>query len=66
MTFLPDSVLAIIANRSCPADYPGLRPATMRYLAGIHRDRGELLSAMQYEEMADAREEALNGTVLPE
>jgi hypothetical protein len=62
-TFLPESVVQIIADRSCAADHPGLSAGTMRYLAGIHRDRGELLSAAQYEEMADVREEVDVGLV---
>lgn len=64
-TFLPESVVRIIADRSCAADHPGLSPGTMRYLSGVHRDRGELLSAAQYEEMADAREEVTDGALLP-
>jgi hypothetical protein len=62
-TFLPDSVLAIIAARSCAADHPGLSAGTMRALAVMHRDRGEHLSAVQYEEMADMREEVDVGVV---
>lgn len=34
-----------------------LSPRMMRLLAFVHECRGELLSAVQYEEMADAREE---------
>lgn len=56
-TFLPDAVLEIIAARSCAGDHPGLSAGTMRALAELHRERGELLSAVQYEEMADTREE---------
>ena len=52
MSYLPEGVIQIIANRHCASDHPGLSPSTMRYLAGIHRERGELLSAMQYEDMA--------------
>lgn len=63
MSYLPDGVIRIIADFGCAAQYPGLSAPTMRTLAAIHRDRGELLSAMQYEEMADAREEVDVGTV---
>lgn len=34
-----------------------LSPRMMRLLAFVHECRGELLSAVQYEEMADMREE---------
>ncbi len=56
MTYLPDSMLAYIANRWIAADYPGLSAATMRTLAEIHRSRGERLSQLQYLEAAEAKE----------
>lgn len=56
MTFLSLRILRLIAGVLTASDVPWIHPDSMRALAEIHRGRGELLSAMQYEEMADARE----------
>lgn len=45
-------------NEQIAADNRHLSPRLMRILALAHEARGELLSAAQYEEMAEAREEA--------
>lgn len=56
MTYMPESMLAYIANRWTAADHPNLSAATMRTLAEIHRSRGERLSQLQYLEAAEAQE----------
>ena len=61
-TFLPDRILHIIAGGSIAADHPGLSNGSMLALAEIHRSRGELLSAEQYEDMV--REEVEDEAVL--
>ena len=56
MTSTPDHVIAIVAKIHIAGDTPGLSVAALRKLAVIHRRRGELLSAAQYEELADVKE----------
>lgn len=46
-----------IADTCTAADTAEFEPETLRTLARIHRGRGELLSALQYEELAEDKEE---------
>lgn len=56
MTFTPDHVLDIALNKFIAGELPGLSVASLRRLADMHERRGELLSAMQYRELADEKE----------
>lgn len=56
MTYLPDHIIHLAADRFIAGELPGLSPESLRAIGDIHERRGERLSALQYEEMAQEKE----------
>lgn len=55
-TFLPETYVELIARKLTADDASRLSAGSLRELSAVHRERGELLSAWQYTEMAERKE----------
>lgn len=62
-TFLPETYVELIARKLTARDAERLSVGSMVELAAVHRRRGELLSAAQYEALIEERREVDVGVV---